>query len=104
MPRFLDELSRNPTDARVRTIRAMFKHVGLDPKEISALGDEKARKAHECGKQPTEEMIANDQRRKEERAIQLSSASNDISNRFSSWWSQRRHKIRYHADGDYFRI
>ena len=28
----------------------------------------------------------------------------DISQRFSDWWHQRRHRIRYHADGDYFRI
>lgn len=104
LPRFLEDLARDGTDARVRTINAMFKHVGLDPKEIAALGNEEVQNSRRSGHQPTPEMIAQDQRRKEERAIRLSSASIDISERFSAWWSQRRHKIRYHADGDYFRI
>lgn len=104
LPRFLEDFKRNPSDARVRTINAMFHHVGLDPKEIAALGTEEAQKQRVAGQQPTSETIAKDQRKKEERAIRLNSASLDISSRFSSWWSQRRHKIRYHADGDYFRV
>ena len=40
----------------------------------------------------------------EERAIRLNAASVDISRRCSELWSQRRHRIRYHVDGDYFRI
>lgn len=82
----------------------MFKHVALDAKDIAELGNEEARTQRQAGHQPTPETVAKDQRRKEERAIRLNSASNDISTRFSDWWSQRRHKIRYHADGDYFRI
>ena len=104
LPRFLEDQKRSPTDARVRTINAMFRHVGLDPKEIAELGNEEAQNQRKQGQQPTPEMIAKDQRGKEERAIRLNSASLDISARFSAWWSQRRHKIRYHADGDYFRI
>jgi predicted ATPase len=104
LPRFLEDLNRDKTAPNVRTISAMFKHVGLDPKEITELGSEQVRDIRQQGNQPTPEQIAFDQRRKEERAIRLSSASNDISERFSAWWSQRRHRIRYHADGDYFRI
>jgi hypothetical protein len=104
LPRFLEDMARDKTDARIRTISAMFRHVGLDPKEIAELGNEEAQNTRRSGQQPTPELIAKDQRRKEERAIRLSSASIDISKRFSTWWSQRRHKIRYHADGDYFRI
>jgi predicted ATPase len=104
LPRFLEDMKRNGSDARVRTILAMFKHVGLDPKEIAALGSEEAQQVQRNGQQPSAEVVAKDQRRKEERAIRLNSASLDISNRFSAWWSQRRHKIRYHADGDYFRV
>lgn len=96
LPRFLEDLKQKPTDTHIRTVSAMFKHVGLDPKEITKLGQQNS--------QPTPENFAADQRYKEERAIRLNSASNDISLRFSEWWSQRRHKIRYHADGDYFRI
>lgn len=104
LPRFLEDLDRDKTNPRVRTISAMFRHVGLNPKEITDLGNEQAKAIRQKGQQPTPEQIAADQRHKEERAIRLSSASNDISERFSAWWSQRRHKIRYHADGDYFRI
>jgi len=104
LPRFVEDLNRGKSDARVRTISAMFKHVGLDPKEITELGEEQAKVTRQQGQQPTAAQIAADQRQKEERAIRLNSASLDISERFSAWWSQRRHKIRYHADGDYFRI
>ena len=104
LPRFIEDLNRNQNDSRVRTINAMFKHVGLDPKEITMLGYGEARRLREQGSQPTPEQIAADQQRMEERAIKLSSASIDISEKFSDWWSQRRHKIRYQADGDYFRI
>ena len=36
--------------------------------------------------------------------MKLSSASLDISKKFSQWFGQRRHKVRYQADGPYFRI
>jgi predicted ATPase len=104
LPRFLEDLQREPNSPRIRTINAMFKHVALDAKDIADLGDEDARTLRQQGQQPTPEAVAKDQRRKEERAICLNSASIDISTRFSNWWSQRRHTIRYHADGDYFRV
>lgn len=104
LPRFLEDLKRDPANPRARTINAMFKHVALNAQEIADLGNEEARAQRQGGQQPPLETVAQDQRRKEERAIRLNSASNDISKRFSDWWSQRRHKIRYHADGDYFRI
>ena len=104
LSRFIEDLEQNATDSRIRTVNAMFKHVGLDPREIAELGDGEVRRIREQGSQPTPEQIADDQQRKEMRAIQLNSASIDISKKFSEWWPQRRHKIRYHADGDYFRI
>jgi predicted ATPase len=104
LPRFLDDLARDKAAPQVRTVNAMFKHVGLDANEIAELGREQSQDARRQGQQPTPAQITDDQRRKEERAIRLNSASIDISARFSAWWSQRRHKIRYHADGDYFRI
>lgn len=104
LSRYIEDLERDPTNPRIRTIHAMFKHVGLSPQDITDLGEEQARLVQAQGNTPTAEQIREDQRRKEERAIKLSSASLDISERFASWWSQRRHKIRYHADGNYFRI
>lgn len=104
LPRFLEDLERDATHPPVRTVNAMFRHVGLDPFIIKQLGNEEARAIQQQGNQPTQEQIADDQKNKENRAIQLNAASVDISKRFSDWWSQRRHKIRYQADGDYFRI
>ena len=104
LTRFIEDLERAPDDSRVRTVNAMFAHVGLDPSEITELGHMESIQMRLQGQAPTQEQIGSDQRRIDERAVRLNSASTDISRGFSEWWSQRRHKIRYHADGDYFRI
>ena len=110
LPQFLEARKDDPFDSRVRTIDALFKHVALDPAEVADLGEERVAPISIKGatsldrsstdRSPTERAW----RRKEERAIRLSAASLDISREFSAWWSQRRHRIRYHADGDYFRV
>ncbi|MDE2981409.1 MAG: AAA family ATPase [Gemmatimonadota bacterium] len=104
LPRFLEDLASEPEETRVRTINAMFKHVELSAQEISDLGREEASEARAMGQEVTAEVIARDQRRKELRNVKLDSASIDISRKFSAWFGQRRHKIRYQADGPYFRI
>ena len=104
LPRFIGELQTDPTNARVRTVNAMFQHVGLDPSEITALGNRISNEMRLRGENPSLEQIVGDQKLFDERAIQLNAASNDISSKFSEWWSQRRHRIRYDADGDFFRI
>lgn len=85
LSRFLEDLSSEPLNSRVRTINAMFKHVNLTADEIANLGQGEAEQ-------------------KELRRIKLESASNYISNSFSKWYGQRRHTIKYDVDGDYFRI
>lgn len=104
LPRFLEDLQRTPDDPRIRTVNAMFKHVGLSAQEITELGHEQVRQAIAQKQQPTPEMFVQDQQRKEARAIKLNSASLDITRRFNDWYEQRRHTIEYQADGDYFRI
>lgn len=104
LPRFIEDLEQDPNESRVRTINAMFQHVGLDPKEIMELGDVHTLEAQRRGFHVEPEQIAADLQRIDGRAIKLNSASIDISKKFSEWWSQRRHKIHYQADGDYFRI
>ena len=48
LPRLLEDLSRTPNDAKVRTIDAMFKHVQLTAAEISGLGrSQLSGKAHQ---------------------------------------------------------
>ncbi len=104
LPRFLEDLVSGPEEPRVRTINAMFKHVELSAREISDLGREEVSEARAASQPITGEMIAGDQQRKELRNVKLNSASIDISQRFSEWFGQRRHKIRYQADGSYFRV
>ena len=104
LPRFLEDLATGPEEARVRTINAMFKHVQLTAQEVADLGKEDAAAAKIAGQPVTPKIIARDQERKELRSVKLNSASLDISKKFSKWFGQRRHKIRYQADGPYFRI
>ncbi|MBE0467655.1 MAG: hypothetical protein IBX71_10595, partial [Candidatus Desulforudis sp.] len=103
LPRFLEDLERAPDDPRIRTVNTMFKHVNLTAQEIAVLGREQAQQARAQQQQPTA-TIAQDQQRKEARAIKLNSASFGITERFNKWYGQRRHAIHYQADGDYFRI
>ena len=104
LSRFLEDLAAGPDEPHVRTINAMFKHVQLTAQEVSDLGREEAEDARATGNPVTPEMVARDQERKELRSVKLNSASLDISRKFSEWFGQRRHKIRYQADGPYFRI
>ena len=104
LPEFIEHKKRAPHDAKVRTIEAMFRHVNLSAEDISELGEERVTYARKAGQQVTAEMMEKEEKQKEARAIKLNSASIDISTRFQEWWKQRRHKIRYHADGQYFRI
>jgi len=104
LPRLLQDTERNPDSPGVRTINAMFAHVRLTATEIAELGRETSARARQQGQTPTPEMIAQDQQSKDLRAIKLSSASNDITEQFNRWYGQRRHTIRYQADGEYFRI
>ena len=104
LPRFLEDRGATPDDPRVRTINAMFNHVRLDASEIADLGREEAQEARTQDQPITTEIIQRDQERKELRSVKLNSAGIDISRKFNKWYGQRRHTIRYQADGDYFRI
>jgi hypothetical protein len=94
IPSLLEQIQQTPTGPRVRTTECLFRHVGLDLKRLAALGQ------HQPGQQVGPEV----RRLLDERAIQFSSASNAMTERFSGWWGQRKHKFRYQADGDYFRV
>ncbi len=94
LPTFLQQLNSNPSAPKVRTTRCLFEHVGLDVIKLAGLG------SHQPGQQPNEQV----RRYVDERAIHFSSASSAMTAKFQDWWEQRRHKFRYQADGDYFRI
>ncbi len=103
-PSFLEQLQSRPTEPRVRTVNAVFKHVGLSAQDIKDLGTGQAELALIKNQPVTDQMISEDQQKKDARAIKLNSASLDITDRFTAWYGQRRHTIEYQADGDYFRI
>jgi energy-coupling factor transporter ATP-binding protein EcfA2 len=94
LPTFAQQLNQTPPPPKVRTTRCLFEHVGLDVQRLASLG------LHQHGQEPNEEI----RRLVDERAIHFSSASNAMTQKFQAWWEQRRHKFRYQADGDYFRI
>ena len=93
MPDFIQRLTSNPTDPRLRATKCLFEHVGLNLNEVQKLD-------------PTKPNIAVDESRKmaDERSILMSSASTTMTQQFSGWWEQRTHKFRYQIDGPFFRV
>src|SRR5207245_9919337 len=70
LPRFIQDLGLIPDDSKVRTINAVFTHVGLAPAEIHELG--KNRLAPQLlGREPNPTEVAAEQQRKELLAIRL---------------------------------
>jgi len=94
LPTFVQQLASSPTAPKVRTTRCLFEHVGLEVPRLAALGRH----------QPTAANDENIRRLVDERAIHFSSASNAMTQKFTDWYEQRKHKFRYQADGDYFRV
>lgn len=92
IPTFLTQIRQDPHAPRVRTTRALFRHVDLDPVRLHQLNS---------GQVPDQEEA---RRRVDERAIRTSSAGQAMTEKFAAWWLQRRHRFRYDLDGDYFRV
>lgn len=94
IPTFLSQLGSTPNAPRVRTTNCLFLHVGLDPQKLQSLG------RHQPG-QPEDAGV---RRQIDERGILAASASIAMTEKFTDWWEQRKHKFEYQVDGDYFRI
>ncbi|WP_409431023.1 AAA family ATPase [Mycobacterium sp. SMC-16] len=93
IPTFMTQLRENPHAPRVRTTRALFRHVNLDPQQL-----------HELNGDDTQISQEDMRRRVDERAILTSSAGQAMTDKFSKWWLQRRHTFRYDLDGNFFRV
>ncbi len=104
LPHLLDQLQREPNNPRVRTINAMFKHVGLTAQEIFELGRDGVEERRRAGESVTDQMLEEEMAKRELRQVKLNSASLEVTAKFSARWHQRHHQIRYQADGPYFRI
>ncbi|SNB79806.1 AAA domain-containing protein, putative AbiEii toxin, Type IV TA system [Arboricoccus pini] len=89
--------------AKARTLRVLFKFVGLSPAEILELGRDFKDPANP-GREPTPAEAAEIGEKKRERSILLQSASALLTKRFREWWKQGDYRFRFEADGNHFRI
>lgn len=90
---FIRHIAEDPDDPKLRITKCLFEHVGLDVAKIRALDPNDDKKT----KSELERMA-------DERAIEMSSASQAMTQNFTSWWEQRKHKFRYLIDGKNFRV
>ncbi len=95
LPEFINRINGGHTDSKTRVQSALFKHVGVDIKQLASLG------SHQQGQGGEN---ANVRKQIDELDIKANSASISMTKKFSDWWEQRRHKFSYKFHGDYFRI
>jgi len=90
---FIRHLDEGSDDSKLRITKCLFEHVGLDLKQIQYLD-------------PNDDQKTMDElkRMADERAIQMSAASQSMTQKFTSWWEQRKHRFRYQIDGKNFRV
>jgi len=89
--------------AKARTLRVLFRFVGLEPGEILKLGQD-MRDSHNNQREHTQEEISEVALKKRERSILLQSAGAVLTEKFRNWWKQGDYKFRFEADGSHFRI
>lgn len=94
LPEFVNRVNANDRAYRTRVQHAMFKHVGVDVKELANLGRHQPGQAHD----------PNVRQQIDELTIKANSASIRMTEKFGNWWIQRNHKFSYEFNGDYFRI
>ncbi|MBY5439083.1 AAA family ATPase [Rhizobium leguminosarum] len=106
LPHVVENLKRtdlgNKEEAKARTLRVLFKFVGLEPSEVLELGKEPD--AGTRGARITDAEILEVAEKKRERSILLQSAGVKLTSRFKDWWKQGDYRFRFEADGNHFRI
>jgi predicted ATP-dependent endonuclease of OLD family len=96
LPEFLRRIESGTKAAETRVQMAVFKHVNAEIKELTNLG------VHNRHQTPGAD--ANIQRQIDELNIRANSAEMQMTEKFTNWWLQRRHRFHYQFNGDYFRI
>jgi predicted ATP-dependent endonuclease of OLD family len=81
---------KDAPDAKVRTQTALFEWSGIDPQEILDLG-----RPRQNGE--TDEEV---HRRHEKRRALLDSSSFSLTGDWVQWWTEKRHKMHFDADGE----
>lgn len=107
LPHVVQNLRRNDLGskeaAKARTLRVLFKFVGLSPEEILELGRDFKDPANP-NREPSPPEAAEIGEKKRERSILLQSASAHLTQCFREWWKQGDYRFRFEADGNHFRI
>jgi len=88
LPMYLQR--KDTPDPKVRTQTALFEWSGIDPKEILDLG-----RPRQQGE--TDEQL---HRRHEKRRALLDSSSFTLTGDWIDWWTEKRHKLHFDADGE----
>lgn len=105
LPRAIEDLKRKDLGtkdaAKARTLRVLFKFVGLEPQEILELGRDFKDPSN---RQPNPDEIAKIAEFKRTRSILMQSASARLTEKFKTWWKRGDYRFRFQADGDHFRI
>ncbi|TNC49639.1 OLD family endonuclease [Rubellimicrobium rubrum] len=115
LPQVVENLKRTDLGqkeaAKARTLKVLFKLVGLSPEEVLELGratgvtqtrDYYGNVTTSDAK--TEAEIVRDDEQLRERQALLQSASAKLTRSFKEWWKQGDYRFRLVADGNYFRI
>ncbi len=118
LPRVIEDFERTDLTesarAKARTLKVLFKYVGLSPEEIYELGNDRKviiKKMDNHGREiSTEEQDLSDEEirdwadKKRKRGILLTSAATELTKSFKNWWLQGDYIFAFLADGHHFRI
>lgn len=106
LPHVVQNLQRADLGAReiakARTLRVLFKFVGLEPDEILELGRDFRERNNQ--REPNQAEIDEITDKKRTRSILLQSAGTKLTSKFKEWWKQGDYRFRFEADGNHFRI
>lgn len=107
LPRVKEDLERideltGKERMKARTLKVLFGHLGLEPEDILALGQES--NPNNDPIQKAEEEVEAESRKKAERYAKVTSAASSLTRQFKDWWTQGNYIFQFNADGQYFRI
>ncbi len=107
LPRVKEDLARidqltGKERMKARTLKILFGHLGLNPDDILALGQENSPNNNPAEK--TDKQIEEESRKKQERFAKVTSAASRLTTQFKEWWTQGNYIFHFNADGQFFRI
>ena len=102
LPQAIDNMNRTGltgiAEAKARTLKVLFKYVGLNPQEILEMGQESG------GVAGSDAALRAASDKKAERQALLHSAQSKLAREFRDWWKQGEYSFDFRADGNFFKI